>query len=121
MIIGYTADNICELYRRGKDDPQIVQKLADLALCSTDEIYDILHEHGYYIKRCNCPHGNWIAARERWKLAHKLYIQGLPVAEILCKTGITAQSWRARNRRFKNYGLEVDKNVLQHTGKKRKQ
>ena len=45
MAESYTEDELLGLYRDGKDDPHILEKLSDLACKPKEEVLNILHLH----------------------------------------------------------------------------
>ena len=45
MAESYTEDELIGLYRDGKDDPHILEKLSDLACKPKEEVLNILHLH----------------------------------------------------------------------------
>ena len=83
----YTDDEICELYRDGKDDPCIIRKISQLALKPEDEIITILHNAGkalhikYDPNRCK-PHRVSKITDDVWRASINAKLKGTDPEQI---------------------------------------
>lgn len=103
----YTDDEIVELYRRGKNDRRIMQKLCELSCKPRDEVLTILHAAGEALPetpdREKRAHGPRISD-DIWRKIIADRLNGTGVAEIcdtyhVCKTTIQSR-WRTEAKRL---------------------
>ena len=100
----YTEEEILDLYRRGKDDPHILEKLSDLACKPKGEVLSLLHRHGLMLdrKRPDEPsrplHRRTAHTEDAWRKAIALRLAGESWSRIERETGIPADvarnGWR---------------------------
>lgn len=100
----YTEEEILDLYRRGKDDPHILEKLSDLACKPKGEVVSLLHLHGLMLdgKRPDDPprplHRRTAHTEDAWRKAIALRLAGTGWSRIERETGIPADvarnGWR---------------------------
>ena len=100
----YTEEEILGLYRRGKDDPHILEKLSDLACKPKGEVVSLLHRHGLMLdgKRPDEPsrplHRRTAHTEDAWRKAIALRLAGESWSRIERETGIPADvarnGWR---------------------------
>ena len=99
----YTEEEILDLYRRGKDDPHILEKLSDLACKPKGEVLSLLHRHGLMLdgKRPDepsRPHRRTAHTEDAWRKAIALRLAGTGWSRIERETGIPADvarnGWR---------------------------
>ena len=100
----YTEEEILGLYRRGKDDPHILEKLSDLACKPKGEVVSLLHRHGLMLdgKRPDEPsrplHRRTAHTEDAWRKAIALRLAGKSWSRIERETGIPADvarnGWR---------------------------
>lgn len=100
----YTEEEILDLYRRGKDDPHILEKLSDLACKPKGEVVSLLHRHGLMLdgKRPDEPsrplHRRTAHTEDAWRKAIALRLAGKSWSRIERETGIPADvarnGWR---------------------------
>ena len=100
----YTEEEILDLYRRGKDDPHILEKLSDLACKPKGEVLSLLHRHGLMLdrKRPDEPsrplHRRTAHTEDAWRQAIALRLAGTGWSRIERETGIPADvarnGWR---------------------------
>ena len=111
----YTDDEIVELYRRGKNDRRIMQKLCELSCKPRDEVLTILHAAGEALTetpdREKKAHGLRISD-EVWRKIIADRLNGAGIAEIcdtyhVCKSAVG--NWR---RKAKALGIPVPDNQI---------
>ena len=100
----YTEEEILDLYRRGKDDPHILEKLSDLACKPKGEVISLLHRHGLMLdgKRPDEPsrplHRRTAHTEDAWRKAIALRLAGESWNMVERETGIPADvarnGWR---------------------------
>ena len=109
MAEPYTEDELLGLYRDGKDDPHILEKLSDLACKPKGEILNILHLHGQAldIQPEDKPKAGRNKVRhteEMWRKAVGLRAAGESWERVSSQTGIPVLSlkndWRKKARAF---------------------
>ena len=107
MTDTYTDDEIVDIYRRGKSDRRIMQKLCELSCKPRDEVLTILHAAGEALPetpdREKKAHGLRISD-EVWRKIIADRLNGTGVAEIcdtyhVCKTTIQSR-WRTEAKRL---------------------
>ena len=103
----YTDDEIVELYRRGKNDRRIIQKLCELSCKRREEVLTILHAAGEALlktpDREKRAHGPRITD-DVWRKIIADRINGTGIVEIcdayhVCKTTIQSR-WRTEAKRL---------------------
>lgn len=103
----YTDDEIVGLYRRGKNDRRIMQKLCELSCKPRDEVLTILHAAGEALPEIPAKekraHGPRISD-DIWRKIIADRLNGTGVAEIcdtyhVCKTTIQSR-WRTEAKRL---------------------
>lgn len=106
MTDRYTDQEIVELYRRGKRDPCIMDKLCDLTLMPEDKLLSILHLAGeaLEISKTRKKTGRSRKISDQvWKEIIALRLQGVGYAEITARTGAhkgSLCSWRKQAERL---------------------
>lgn len=106
MTDRYTDAEIVELYRRGKRDPYIMDKLCDLTLMPEDKLLSILHLAGeaLEISRTQKRTGRSRKISDQvWREIIALRLQGVGYAEITARTGAhkgSLCSWRKQAERL---------------------
>lgn len=81
-----TEFEIVQMYRQAKYKEQQIPILAQLNLCSTDEIRDILIRHGEPVKKKVRYFG---LTQEQKQMLIDLYRSDLPYGEISAQTGLS--------------------------------
>ena len=113
MAESYTEDELLGLYRDGKDDPHILEKLSDLACKPKEDILNILHLRGQAldIQPEDKPKAGRNKVRhteEMWRKAVGLRAAGESWERVSSQTGIPVLSlkneWRKKARAF---GMEA--------------
>lgn len=100
MTDRYTDQEIIELYRRGRRDPHILDKLRDLTLLPEDKLLSILHLAGeaLEISRTQKRTGRSRKISDQvWREIIALRLQGVGYAEITAHTGVhrgSLNNWR---------------------------
>lgn len=100
MTDRYTDAEIVELYRRGRRDPHILDKLRDLTLLPEDKLLSILHLAGEAldISRTQKRTGRSRKISDQlWREIIALRLQGIGYAEITAHTGVhrgSLNNWR---------------------------
>lgn len=103
----YTDDEIVELYRRGKNDRRIMQKLCELSCKPREKVLTILHAAGEALPEMPAKekraHGPRISD-DIWRKIIADRLNGTGVAEIcdtyhVCKTTIQSR-WRTEAKRL---------------------
>lgn len=98
----YTDDEIVELYRRGKNDRRIIQKLCELSCKSQEEVQTILQAAGEVLPetpdREKKAHGSRIS-HDVWRKIIADRLNGAGIAEIcdtyhVCKSAVG--NWRRK-------------------------
>lgn len=106
MTDKYTDQEIIELYRRGRRDPCIMDKLRDLTLMPEDKLLSILHLAGeaLEISRTQKRTGRSRKISDQvWREIIALRLQGVGYAEITARTGAhkgSLCSWRKQAERL---------------------
>lgn len=106
MTDRYTDQEIIELYRRGKRDPCIMDKLCDLTLMPEDKLLSILHLAGeaLEISRTQKRTGRSRKISDQlWREIIALRLQGVGYAEITARTGVhrgSLNNWRKQAERL---------------------
>lgn len=106
MTDRYTDQEIVELYRRGKRDPCIMDKLCDLTMLPEDKLLSILHLAGEAldISRTQKRTGRSRKISDQlWREIIALRLQGIGYAEITAHTGVhrgSLCSWRKQAERL---------------------
>lgn len=106
MTDRYTDAEIVELYRRGKRDPYIMDKLCDLTLMPEDKLLSILHLAGeaLEISRTQKRTGRSRKISDQvWREIIALRLQGIGYAEITAHTGVhrgSLNNWRKQAERL---------------------
>ena len=106
MTDRYTDAEIVELYRRGRRDPHILDKLRDLTLLPEDNLLSILHLAGeaLEISRTQKRTGRSRKISDQvWREIIALRLQGVGYAEITARTGAhkgSLCSWRKQAERL---------------------
>ena len=106
MTDRYTDAEIVELYRRGKRDPYIMDKLCDLTLMPEDKLLSILHLAGeaLEISRTQKRTGRSRKISDQvWREIIALRLQGVGYAEITAHTGVhrgSLNNWRLQAERL---------------------
>ena len=104
MAESYTEDELLGLYRDGKDDPHILEKLSDLACRPKSEVLALLHQHGFMLdeKPPDGPsrplHRKTYHTEAAWRQAIECRLRGDSWSKIELETGIPADvarnGWR---------------------------
>ena len=106
MTDRYTDQEIVELYRRGRRDPYIMDKLCDLTLMPEDKLLSILHLAGeaLEISRTQKRTGRSRKISDQvWREIIALRLQGVGYAEITASTGVhrgSLNNWRLQAERL---------------------
>ena len=106
MTDRYTDQEIIELYRRGRRDPHILDKLRDLTLLPEDNLLSILHLAGEAldISRTQKRTGRSRKISDQlWREIIALRLQGIGYAEIIAHTGVhrgSLNNWRKQAERL---------------------
>lgn len=107
MTDRYTDAEIVELYRRGRRDPHILDKLRDLTLLPEDKLLSILHLAGEALEISKTRKKTGSRPRkisdQVWREIIALRLQGVGYAEITARTGAhkgSLCSWRKQAERL---------------------
>lgn len=107
MTDQYTDQEIVELYRRGKRDPRIMDKLCDLTLMPEDKLLSILHLAGEALEISKTRKKTGSRPRkisdQVWREIIALRLQGVGYAEITAHTGVhrgSLNNWRLQAERL---------------------
>lgn len=107
MTDRYTDQEIVELYRRGKRDPCIMDKLCDLTLMPEDKLLSILHLAGEALEISKTRKKTGSRSRkisdQLWREIIALRLQGIGYAEITAHTGVhrgSLNNWRKQAERL---------------------
>ena len=109
MAESYTEDELLGLYRDGKDDPHILEKLSDLACKPKGEVLSFLHLHGQALDvqpedKPKAGRNNVRHTEEMWRKAVGLRAAGESWERVSAQTGIPVLSlkneWRKKARAF---------------------
>lgn len=107
MTDRYTDQEIVELYRRGRRDPCIMDKLCDLTLMPEDKLLSILHLAGEALEISKTRKKTGSRPRkisdQLWREIIALRLQGIGYAEITAHTGVhrgSLNNWRKQAERL---------------------
>lgn len=107
MTDKYTDQEIVELYRRGRRDPHILDKLRDLTLMPEDKLLSILHLAGEALEISKTRKKTGSRPRkisdQVWREIIALRLQGVGYAEITAHTGVhrgSLNNWRLQAERL---------------------
>lgn len=110
----YTEEELLDIYRRGRDDPRIIDKLTELSLRPKEEVLSLLHLHDLALdihpadKPPKTGRGKVLHTGEMWEKAVRMRIAGARWEPICRQTGIPVatlkNNWREKAREL---GLSV--------------
>lgn len=106
MTDRYTDQEIVELYRRGRRDPHILDKLSDLTLLPEDKLLSILHLAGEALDINRRPRKRNARkySDQLWKDIISMRLQGVAFDDISHQTGMSVNflrsNWRKQAERL---------------------
>lgn len=107
----YTDQEIVELYRRGRRDPQILHKLCELTLLPEDKLLPILHLAGEALDIEQRPRKKRGTARkfsdQLWREIIAMRLQGVSYEAIIRRTGINSGSLRGWRKQAQRLGVPL--------------
>lgn len=109
MTDRYTDQEIVELYRRGKRDPCIMDKLRDLTLLPEDNLLSILHLAGEALDINRRPRKRNARkySDQLWKDIISMRLQGVAFDDISRQTGMSISILRGWRKHAQRLGIAV--------------